>query len=121
MPVRYLLRGAVARTMGLLLMLRGAAGLDNGLAITPPMGWRSWNCFHGDVSAVKIESIIDALSDKARTVDGIPTSLADLGYTHVGVDDGCVLMNSVTHFVPHTCSHGEARGASWCELVLPRR
>ena len=27
-------------------LARGAAGLDNGLALTPPMGWRSWNCYH---------------------------------------------------------------------------
>ena len=66
------------------------AGLDNGLALTPPMGWRSWNCFHGDVSAAKVEKIIDAVTSRARKVVGksSPTSLADLGYTHVGVDDG---------------------------------
>ena len=26
-------------------------GADNGLALTPPMGWRSWNCYRGDDSA----------------------------------------------------------------------
>ena len=24
--------------------------IDNGVGITPPMGWRSWNCFHGNVN-----------------------------------------------------------------------
>lgn len=69
-------------------LLRGAASLDNGMAKTPPMGWRSWNCYHGDVSAAKVEATIDAITDKSRKVGGVPTSLADLGYRHVGVDDG---------------------------------
>ena len=29
----------------LLLGLGGATALDNGLALTPPMGWNPWNCF----------------------------------------------------------------------------
>ena len=69
-------------------LLRGVTSLDNGLATTPPMGWRSWNCFHGEVSAAKVERIVDAVTNRSRTVAGVPTSLADLGYTHVGVDDG---------------------------------
>ena len=80
MPARHLLLGAV--------LLRGAASLDNGLALTPPMGWRSWNCYGGDVSASKIMATIDAVASRARSVAGVPTSLADLGYQHVGVDDG---------------------------------
>ena len=52
------------------------------------------NCYHGDVSAKKIEATIDAVTSKARTVDGVPTSLADLGYKHVGVDDGWQACNT---------------------------
>ena len=76
---RWLLLAAVASS---------AAGLDNGLAITPPMGWRSWNCYHGDVSAAKIRATIDAITARTRTVAGANThqSLADLGYQHVGVE-----------------------------------
>ena len=37
------------------LLLHSSAALDNGLALTPPMGWRSWNCYHGDVSEDKIK------------------------------------------------------------------
>jgi len=65
-----------------------ASALDNGLAMTPPMGWRSWNCFHGDVSDEKIRKIIDAITDRSRLVDGQPLSLADVGFGRVGVDDG---------------------------------
>ena len=35
-----------------------------------------------------IRKTIDAITSKARKVDGKPASLADVGYTHVGVDDG---------------------------------
>ena len=62
--------------------------LDNGLALTPPMGWRSWNCFHGEVNDSAIRATIDAITDRSRTVDGKPTSLADLGFDSVGIDDG---------------------------------
>jgi alpha-galactosidase len=52
------------------------------------MGWRSWNCYHLDVSDKKIRAVVDAVSAKDRKVDGIATSLLDLGYDRVGVDDG---------------------------------
>ena len=38
--------GAIA----LSAVLYGADALDNGLALTPPMGWRSWNCDHLEVT-----------------------------------------------------------------------
>lgn len=62
--------------------------LDNGLGLTPPMGWRSWNCYQGDVTDAKIRSVIDVVTSRARMVDGKPTSLVDLGYNRVGIDDG---------------------------------
>ena len=60
---------------------------DNGLALTPPLGWRSWNLFGANVSQSLIESIMDGMVRKDRTVDGVPTSLCDLGYCDVGLDD----------------------------------
>jgi alpha-galactosidase len=66
------------------LLLETTEALDNGLALTPPMGWRSWNCYHGDVSQAKIEATIDAIVEK-RT-GGV--SLLDLRFSDVGVDDG---------------------------------
>ena len=32
--------------------------------------------------------MIDMLVDKSRTVDGQPTSLKDLGYDMIGIDEG---------------------------------
>lgn len=62
--------------------------IDNGLGLTPPMGWRSWNLFGGNVNQSLMMSIMDAIVDKKRMVDGVPTSLCDVGYCDVGLDDG---------------------------------
>jgi alpha-galactosidase len=59
----------------------------NGQALTPPMGWRSWNQFGADVDQALFEAIAAALADRSRTVGGVPSSLADLGYVNVGLDD----------------------------------
>ena len=75
---RWLLLAAVASS---------AAGLDNGLAITPPMGWRSWNLFGPNVNQALMERIMEGMVSKKRRVDGVPTSLCDLGYCDVGLDD----------------------------------
>ena len=80
-------------------------GLDNGLALSPPMGWRSWvrvhismgvslkccvlqNTFGHLIDQDTMERVMDALIDRSRVVDGVPTSLADLGFVNVGLDDG---------------------------------
>ena len=116
------------------LLLRGAAGLDNGLALLPPrvtppplpsplfyprgpprfwpsgqaappppplpaagradtrrarrQAWRSWNAFHENFNQTTIRETIDALVAKSNSVDGVPTSLKDLGYDMVGIDEG---------------------------------
>jgi hypothetical protein len=66
----------------------GAQAIDNGIGITPPMGWRSWNCYAGDIDDAKMRKVVDAMVSKKRMVDGVPTSLLDIGYDHCGIDDG---------------------------------
>lgn len=63
-------------------------GLDNGLAETPPMGFRTWNQFGLNVNQTMMENIYRAMTSRTREVDGKPTSLLDLGYNHAGIDDG---------------------------------
>jgi len=41
-----------------------------------------------------MEQVMAAVASRSRSVDGVPTSLADLGYTDVGLDDGWQLDNS---------------------------
>jgi len=64
-----------------------ASAIDNGLGLKPPMGWRSWNLYGDKVDQALIETIMDGMVSKKRTVDGQPTSLCDLGYCDVGLDD----------------------------------
>jgi alpha-galactosidase len=64
-----------------------AAAIDNGLGMKPPMGWRSWNLFGANVNQQLIESIMTGMTSRRNTVDGVPTSLLDLGYKTAGLDD----------------------------------
>lgn len=70
------------------ILINVAWANDNGLAVTPPMGWRSWNQFLGDVDQTLIQLIMNGMVDRGR-VDhtGRPTSLCDRGYCDVGLDD----------------------------------
>ncbi|HWB28328.1 MAG TPA: putative Ig domain-containing protein [Chitinophagaceae bacterium] len=49
------------------------------LALTPPMGWNSWNCWGLSVSEEKVKSSAQALIDKG---------LIDHGWTYMNIDDG---------------------------------
>jgi len=74
-------------TAGLLVLAAPSVAIDNGLGRTPPMGWRSWNLYGANVNQKLIEGIMDGMVSKKRKVDGVPTSLCDLGYCDVGLDD----------------------------------
>ncbi|WP_433335705.1 glycoside hydrolase family 27 protein [Spirillospora sp. CA-294931] len=50
----------------------------NGLALTPPMGWNSWNKFRCDVNEEKVRGIADAI---------VANGLDRRGYRTVTVDD----------------------------------
>nr|KJB72965.1 hypothetical protein B456_011G207400 [Gossypium raimondii] len=56
----------------------GIFQLNNGLAVTPQMGWNSWNFFACSISEDLIKETADAL---------VSTGLADLGYVYVNIDD----------------------------------
>lgn len=52
--------------------------LDNGLALTPPMGWNSWNAFRGDIDEVKIREVAEAM---------VSSGMKDAGYEYIILDD----------------------------------
>ena len=52
---------------------------DDGLALTPPRGWRSWNTLLLDISQDVIAAQLAALDD---------SGLIAAGYTRLGIDDG---------------------------------
>ena len=74
-----------AMTLACLAHLPSA--MDNGLARTPPRGFRSWNEFGPNINQNIMQEVMTAMVSRKRSVNGVPTSLADLGYTDAGVDD----------------------------------
>ena len=61
-----------------LLIFGGALGLDNGLGLTPQMGWNSWNHFHCNVNEDLIKATATAIVEKG---------LDKHGYQYVNIDD----------------------------------
>ena len=83
------LSGSVAKAgdYPLVLVARNAHGearqaftlkVGDKIALTPPMGWNSWNCWGLSVSQEKVMSSAAALINKG---------LADYGYSYINVDD----------------------------------
>jgi alpha-galactosidase len=60
-----------------------------GLALTPPMGWNSWNTFQTNISEDLVKGIADNM---------IASGMKDAGYTYIVLDDGWMTMqrDSVT-------------------------
>lgn len=80
-------RASTLAAAALAAALPAARAGTNGMALTPPMGWRTWNQLALDVNQTILETMAAKLVDRSRSVGGVPTSLADLGYTNVGLDD----------------------------------
>ncbi|HVT11931.1 MAG TPA: NPCBM/NEW2 domain-containing protein [Fimbriimonadaceae bacterium] len=89
-PATGTIQGAVAKagTYKFTVQARSSRGSDrreytvvageHKLALTPPMGWNSWNVWAGAVSAEKVKASADAFMQ-----DG----LASYGYQYVNIDD----------------------------------
>jgi alpha-galactosidase len=63
-------KGAVRRSMTI--------NAGTVIALTPPLGWNSWNCFAEDVDDAKVRAAADAM---------VTTGLADHGWTYINIDD----------------------------------
>jgi alpha-galactosidase len=50
----------------------------NGLALTPPMGWNSWNKFGCDIDEAKVRGVAAAIASNG---------MRDAGYSYVVIDD----------------------------------
>ena len=48
------------------------------IALTPPLGWNSWNCFANAVDDAKVRSAADAM---------VTSGLAQHGWTYINIDD----------------------------------
>jgi alpha-galactosidase len=63
----------------MMIMPQAAISLDNGLALTPPMGWNSWNTFRLDINEDLVKDMADVFVEKG---------LKDAGYEYIVIDDG---------------------------------
>ena len=70
-----------------ILLATGCSGLRNGLALTPAMGYSSWNDCASEVTEERIKNVTRHL---------IKTGLAAKGYVHVNVDEGWLLGRNTT-------------------------
>jgi alpha-galactosidase len=54
-------------------------GAAHALALTPPLGWNSWNCWGSTVSDARVRAAADGF---------VQSGLADHGFQYVNIDDG---------------------------------
>lgn len=66
----------------------------DGLALTPQMGWNSWNKFATNINEQMVKEMADAL---------VSSGLKDAGYNHILLDDGWTDMkrDAQGNLVPH--------------------
>ncbi len=60
------------------LLAQEKISLSSNLALTPPMGWNSWNKFACNVNEEMIKSMADAM---------VKSGMKDAGYQYVNIDD----------------------------------
>ncbi|HWW03026.1 MAG TPA: NPCBM/NEW2 domain-containing protein [Candidatus Acidoferrum sp.] len=63
-------RGSVERTLKIIC--------GDTIALTPPMGWNSWNCFGCDVNEANVRAAADAM---------VASGLINHGWTYINIDD----------------------------------
>ena len=68
-----------ARAVIALALAGGAEALQNGLGLTPPMGYSSWNDCASEITEARVKNITRAM---------ISTGLAAKGFVHINVDEG---------------------------------
>ncbi len=76
-------RRVVAAVFAVLVLVTGLSAQGNNttssaLALTPPMGWNSWNKFACNVSEDMIKGMADAM---------VKSGMKDAGYQYVNIDD----------------------------------
>jgi len=67
----------------LIASLTATAQKFEGLALTPPMGWNSWNTFQTNISDSLVRGIADVI---------VASGMKDAGYQYIVLDDGWMAM-----------------------------
>ncbi|KAG7363639.1 alpha-galactosidase [Nitzschia inconspicua] len=74
-----------------LFQVQWTVAYDNGVGLTPPMGWNHWNAFHCDgLNEGLIHDTAHAMVD---------LGLAELGYVYLNIDDCWQLSRNSTGFI----------------------
>ena len=68
-----------------------ASCLDNGLALTPPMGYNTWNAYHDEIDEQLVFSAADIL---------VESGLAAAGYKYLNIDGTCGILPLTHHLCP---------------------
>eukprot|EP01113_Clastostelium_recurvatum_P031253 TRINITY_DN3884_c0_g1_i1.p1 TRINITY_DN3884_c0_g1~~TRINITY_DN3884_c0_g1_i1.p1 ORF type:complete len:416 (-),score=85.02 TRINITY_DN3884_c0_g1_i1:74-1321(-) len=71
--------GRASLCVSLLCLCCYVIGLDNGLGLTPQMGYSTWNDCSSNITEARVKFMADAM---------VSTGLARLGYEYVNVDEG---------------------------------
>lgn len=84
MPLKMKLKTLSAALSAAFIALAALAGTAQaqkfeGLALTPPMGWNSWNTFQTQINEELIKGVADAM---------IANGMRDAGYNYIVLDDG---------------------------------
>jgi alpha-galactosidase len=77
-PILVFLAGLLVATSAALLAPAASAQTSASLALTPPMGWNSWNKFGCNVSDKLIREMADAM---------VSSGMQAAGYQYVNIDD----------------------------------
>ena len=81
--------------------------LDNGLALTPPMGWSSWNAFHRNFNESTFMQTADVMAKNG---------MLDAGYEYINVDGGW-WGGSDTGTITRNCLHLMIKCQKWSWLA----
>jgi alpha-galactosidase len=73
-PVEITVSNAKGKTSGRITIIGG----DNALALTPPLGWNSWNAWGNTVTAERVKASADGM---------VRSGLHRQGYTYINIDD----------------------------------
>jgi len=77
-----MVRALVLSALLMGLLPRGASGLDNGLALTPPLAYSTWNMFNDEINDTLVRQLGTSL---------VSTGLAAAGFRTVNIDAGYLI------------------------------
>lgn len=69
----------ISLSLSIILVWQVSAQKFEGLALTPPMGWNSWNTFETHIDEKLVKETADLM---------VSTGLKDAGYAYIVLDDG---------------------------------